>query len=322
VNAPAGRERWVGSIKRGLAGLLMFGGGLRFVQWLDGGVGPEGALTSLLLIAVGIGVVRNWRWARWLAMGACFLAIVGAFLAPVLLYTWQRFPGVEDQSRHVLMFSAFAATFGYLGYKGLEYFRSELAHQDYAGDAFARSLLREEGSKAVVYSAMTWVVVWIILGSIHVRAQDPGSALTMHRPAKTIERESASPRSGAARAARELPDLVITRLCLNDDAQVMADVENRGDGSSPRGYQISYTDPRFRGSQERPVSLVLEPGQHVLVLLDRATRLRGVAEMHLPVDVAVDRINQIRESDEANNTLRFVIEFRGTAPVNLPSCSS
>jgi hypothetical protein len=60
----------------------------------------------------------------------------------------------------------------------------------------------------------------------------------------------------------------------------------------------------------------------VLVLLDRATRLRGVAEMHLPVDVAVDRINQIRESDEANNTLRFVIEFRGTEPVNLPSCSS
>lgn len=307
MNSPV--PGWVKSIKRGIAGLFVLGGLLRLGFWSVDRVSAEGPLTAALLVAVGVGIVKHWRWARALAMGACFLAIVLASVTPAWLYFASPHPEAASSTRIILMFSAFAAAFGYLGYKGLQYFRSEQAHRDYSNHGGQLAALQSESSRVVVYGASGWLILSLVLFGMNQGARDPTARLS-------------SQSSQVQPAKSALPDLVVTRLCLKEGAQVMAEIENRGAGSASRAYQISFTDRQFRNDRYFSAARVPDPGKSGLVTLDRAFNQDRSVYAQRDVDVEVDAGRWIPESNEANNTGRFALEFQSSRPVNLPSCES
>lgn len=309
MNPPAAGSRWVKAIKRGIAGLFVFGGLLRLVYWSGDRIGMEGPLTAALLAVVGVGIVKHWRWARLLAMGACFLAIVLASATPAWLYFIKPDAGAAGLARAILLFSPFIAAFGYLGYKGLEYFRSEQAHQDYSNHGGQLAALRAEGSRFVVYTALGWLMLSMVLIGLNLEARERRARLSTPPPVQPAK-------VGA------LPDLVVTRLCLNHGGQVMAEIENRGEGSDDRAYQISFTDRQFRNDRYFSGARVPDPGKRGLVALNRTFNQDRSVYAQRDVDVEVDAGRWISESDEANNSGRFALEFQSSRPVNLPSCES
>jgi hypothetical protein len=151
--------KWARSIKRGIAVLFLVGGLLRLLRWNESGQGLEGPFTTLFLWAVGVGLFLHLRWARKAAMGACFLAIVGACVYPFWVLESRPFAEAGEEIQTNILMGVFAATFAWLGYRGLKYFRSELAHSEFSDDATGRAKLAGEGSTSTVVSALGWVLL-------------------------------------------------------------------------------------------------------------------------------------------------------------------
>lgn len=288
------------SVKRGIAILFAVGGALRLMFWDGPSAGPEGPLTALLLASVGVGIFRNWRWARWMAMGACFLTLVCAALVPLFLLNTEFPRGWSEPGRKIMLIIVVTATFAYLAYKGLQYFRSDLALEEFTDNAGQRARMSDASSRFTLYSSGLWVVVFVMLVALHANYEM---------------------RSGRAREAR-LPDLVPVALCRQGPLLVKLEIENEGQASATRLYRVTYTSLRFSNVPGKSRARVPKAGSGGRVTLDNAIDQTDSEQRTLAVKVNVDASDAIRESNEENNLRWFDIEFRNGRIVNLPLCDS
>jgi hypothetical protein len=289
-------------VKIGFAALFGLAGVVRFLLWVREFNGVEGIMTSLLLALTGLGLTLNWRWARWLTMGACFLAIVVACVTPLILLSIGLLDHIPPRSARPLFALSIVAAIGYVGFKGLQYFRSELALQEFA--------TRGSSSKFILYSAFTCLSLGIVLLVFRINYE--------------FDAEKRTRQAAAAAQARDgrLPDLLVTRLCLHGEALVKAEIETRGAASLGGMYAVTFTDLNFRDVQDGSAMRVPKAGGRGLVSLSRAVNPTDEESRRLAVTVEVDARRKLRESNERNNVSHFVIEFEGHRPANLPSCKS
>ena len=73
------------SVRRAVIALYGVAGCVLTWSWKDYGRDYARLLLGVACIAVCVGLWRSWRWARWLALGTCFLALIAAFAMPVLM---------------------------------------------------------------------------------------------------------------------------------------------------------------------------------------------------------------------------------------------
>ena len=335
--------------QRGLAVLLAAGGLL--LCW--NGLGGEGFIArcglGALMFAVGVGIFLYMRWARWMALGACFLIIASACIVPVMLLLVVPFEGDFDGSMRVnVLWSLVALAFGTIGYKGLAYFRSEAGRLEFAAEnaTAQRDLfnvaapdrkddLLGETSASVLVSAGVWVLVLLVAELLglgrpdwllaHKRPERPRVAPTVPQDLAWYEvsRDPASlvGNSSPAVKNRVLPDLIPLGICFRDVAsgRVLDMVyANVGGGS---GYQMFHFATRAR-SGEMPFRRQLElrvPEPDSLLI----TRLRDDVPSgteYALVDLDVN--NEISEADEINNSARFTISYNPDGGLDLPACNN
>jgi hypothetical protein len=113
-------------------------------------------------------------------------------------------------------------------------------------------------------------------------------------------------------ASAGLPDLVVTTLMVSSDRRLNALISNVGEGELT-GFAI-FVQFRNLGDKVEMVRLDLEslpPGNSIVVQSD-SFRLEGEET----VQVAVDPMGAIPESDESNNLLQLVLE---PPPVGAPT---
>lgn len=288
------------SIKRGIAILFAVGGALRLMFW-DGLVaGPEGPLTALLLIGVGAGVWLNWRVARWLAMGACFLTLVGAAAVPLLLLTVDFPDPMDMHGRRILMFAAVTATFALLAYKGLQYFRSDLALEEFSANLAQQNRMAKGGSRFTLYAAGLWVFLILLLTALHASYE--------------MRHMKAASANGV--------DLVPEGLCREGISLVKLEIENRGRASGRRLYRVTYSSLGIPDEATSSMARVPSAGSDGQVTLGNARDQRESRMRTMAVKVNVDAGNVIAESDETNNVRWFDIEFRDGEIANLRPCNS
>jgi len=320
----------------GCVAALLFLAGVSLV-----GAGVDGRavhiLLGLALIAVGMGVFWRHRWARWLALGACFLAIAAACTVPVLLLLAVPFRGDFDGHMRVnLLWMAAAYVVGAIGYKGLAYFRSEKGRLDYGGgNVDAQTALLGETSSAVMLSTGAWALVIVIAGFFGLGA--PGWLFAHARPGPpppapvpaaepTYYPVSRDPAKGTTDSPtdvkyRVLPDLVPLGLCYRDTSSArVVDLAYANVGAG-RGYrrfyfnvQVGDTDPPAR----RGFELTVPDPDSLLTARVGSDRygFRGT----VAVDLDPDQL--LKESDEGNNSGRFPISRAPDGTLALPECSS
>ena len=289
--------------RRGVITLFAATGGALAYWWRE--YGQPDYLRLVLGIAcliVAAGLWKNIRWARWLALGSCYLSVVIAFVMPVILALWKPFEGHGEASTNTSLFTiAASGAIAMIGYKGLGYFRSPAAWSAFSESEEERKALAVESSFTVVKSA---AAVGALLG-----------LLAAARGVGMPNLHSVSPK------AREgLPDLVITSLCTSGINLVQAEVHNAGTASAPGQYTITYSDLRGRGGMDDSRGDVPLPGRSTLVVLDNAINQSEEDGVRLPVRLIVDSKHDIRESNEDNNEASVTIVFDYFYPGNLPPC--
>src|SRR6185503_10928506 len=335
--------------QRGLAVLLAAGGLL--LCW--NGLGGEGFIArcglGALMFAVGVGIFLYMRWARWMALGACFLIIASACIVPVMLLLVVPFEGDFDGSMRVnVLWSLVALAFGTIGYKGLAYFRSEAGRLEFAAEnaTAQRDLfnvaapdrkddLLGETSASVLVSAGVWVLVLLVAELLGLGR--PDWLLAHKRPERSrvaptgpqdlawyeVSRDPASlvGNSSPAVKNRVLPDLIPLGICYRDVAsgRVLDMVyANVGGGS---GYQMFHFATRARSGEmpfRRQFELRVPEPDSLLI-----TRLRDDVPSgteYALVDLDVN--NEISEADEINNSARFTISYNPDGGLDLPACNN
>lgn len=324
---------------RGIAILFAFAGATLIWSGYHG----DGAIASwcagLGLFAVGAGLWLRQRWARWMALGACFLAIAGACIVPVILLIAVPFEGEFDGSMRVnLMWSIAAFAFGTIGYKGLSYFRSEQGRLQFAGaDAAAQNALLAETSSAVMNSAGLWLLLLLLAKAgglgwptwlfAHVRPAPSRVSAAPPRDAElywiAVSRDPAkwAGNSPAAVKYRVLPDLMPLALCYRDVqtgrvidmayANVGAERGDRTFHYAARGSQAEA--PRHYGMELR----VPDPDSLLTARFSRDT-----PEFSGDQWVDLDADGEVVESDESNNSARLLISRTGDGTLVLPACDS
>jgi len=294
---------------------------------------------GLLLFAAGTGIFWRQHWARWLALGACFLAIAGACVVPVLLLLAVPYQGQFDGSMRVnILWSMAAFAIGAIGYMGLAYFRSEQACLDFAGgNLAARGALSGETSSAVVMSAGVWVVLIVVaeifgLGAptwlfAHVRRDAPGPA---HAASRVIEftwfEVFRDPAKGVGNSPsdvkfRVLPDLIPLGVCYRDGplGRVVDLVyANVGAGSSYHTFRFEIRRNPDGPPSRRGLELAV-PGPDTLL----TARLgKDTPELSGSTWVDLDPESRIVESDEQNNRARIVIPRDPDGSIASPPCEA
>jgi hypothetical protein len=97
------------------------------------GLLPAGLGFGASEIVLGCGLMLGYRWARWLMLGACFLAIVGAVVVPVLMFLLFAEPGSGSLERWRNVTCVVAVLSGVIAWFGLAYLRSARGRQDFSG---------------------------------------------------------------------------------------------------------------------------------------------------------------------------------------------
>jgi hypothetical protein len=289
--------------RRGVITLFAVAGGALAYWWRE--YGEPDYLRLVLGIAcliVAAGLWKNFRWARWLALGSCFLSIVIAFAMPVILALWKPFESYGEGATNTSFFTiAAAGAIAMIGYKGLGYFRSPAAWSTFSDTEEERKALAGESSLTVVKSA---AVVAAVLG-----------LLAAARGVGMPNLHSVSPK-----ASENLPDLMIGSLCMSGINLVQAEVRNVGAASASGEFVITFTDLRGRSGVDESRGEVPRPGRSSYVVLDTATNQIEKDGLRLPVQLEVDSTHRIRESNESNNRAFFPIVFDYFYPRNLPAC--
>jgi len=313
---------------RGVSLVLVIAGGLL----LRGRMGVAASfgqyLVAGLMIAVGIGVWKYQRWARWLAMGACFLGVLGA-----IVFTFHRFlthpsDGFDERFRFNLAASVFAFAIAAVGYRGLGYLRSERGRIEFAGDAESQEKLLNERSGTVAISALVWLV--LVLMAWYPRQFSPLRLVNALSPARAAERDG-RPGSGAGRGNSELlvvlrgknsvsmtptPDLIPIGLCFYDlrGERVVNAVYTSAGGFPGRTLFRAGISQDF-DSAPRPLDAELTvPKRDTLAFVELSNESdmpRGKFLLHLDVD------DVIHERDEDNTVAQY--EMPGASP-GLPEC--
>jgi len=293
MNASTDALKRARSLKYGLPIMLLVVGFLlsknAYTYYRDHGQMAEG----VVLMALGVGMLFSFRWARWLAMGGCFLVIVLCCAYPMYVIHGQPFGPFERPVHQALFYGIFVFVFGALAYKVLSYLRSEMGRQQYSAkdDAY---------SSGVVVSAALWGAgLWAVMN------MQPAAA----------QKVAAAPASAAA-----LADLEIHDLCLDGDALVMARVTNRGSGGGGEQYHLTFTNLEFRGGLGVSIGKVPMPGSTALVALDRAMHPEEEGPATLVVQTQLDPANRVPETDKRNNTRQFELHFDGYFLRGLPQC--
>jgi len=290
--------------RRGLATGFVIAGAVLAYWWNVYAADFPRLFMGLASIAVGIGLFATWRWARWLALGVCFLAVVMAFAMPVMLALWRPFDSYEGAARQMELFTCVSiAAIGVIGHKGLAYFRSAAAWRAFSTTEVERLKLAEESSLTVVISAFCLAFL-----------------LSVFAGARGVGLPSLPSLSSTPKSAEKLPDLVINSVCMSGENLVEAEVQNRGTGTDPGEYLISFTDTRGRGGMDSSKGMVPAPGQSTYVVLNNAINQSELNDVRVTVTLDLDSTHKIRESNESNNSSRFDIVFRYFYPGNLPPC--
>lgn len=294
--------------RRGVITLFgVTGWGLTYWWKADGEPDYPRLLLGLTCIAICVGLWRNGRWARWVALGCCYLAIIAAFVMPVFLALRPQVNADGGQAIGVEVFiCGSAAAIAVIAYKGLGYFRSPAAWHAFSGNPSQREALAAESSLQTLVSA---VFVATVLGFLAMARVTTASV-------------EANPKKGSA---TKRPDLVINSLCMSGVNLVQAEVRNIGLGSAAGKYYIEYTDLRgiqgADGGGGESFGEVPSPGTSTYVVLDNSVSpTEEQAGAHLRVNLEVDSRHSIRESNENNNAVSFDLVFGAAYPRNLPRC--
>lgn len=293
------------AIRRSLSAFFIISGALAYAL-----ISVNSRLLAMALgvsaIVLGIGIWRYWTFARWAGMGTCFLMLIGAFALPLIVTVPVELGQFENPRRAEYLAWAFAGAFGLIGYWGLQYFRAPATKEAYAHSAEMLAIFRGESSSIVVTAALTVFCVWLLPVGI-VWSERTGAARTL---AHDVARKP------------ELPDFVVSDLCMDRQSQVNAIVANHGARSSPQRVQLLFSGKRDDGKATGRATMVSQP----------AARSSGLVRAGLAVDspvragyglellVTIDPANVIKELDETNNTLFFPLVFKDHVPFNLRSC--
>ena len=309
---------------RGVSLVLIVAGGLLLRAKMGTGASLGQYLIGAVMLAVGAGVWRFHRWARWMALGACFLGLLGA-----IVFTFHRFlthpwDGLDGSFRFNLAVSVFALAIAVVGYQGLSYLRSERGRIDFAGDAASQEDLLNERSSAVAFSALVWVVLALI--SWYPRQFSPTRlyhALTDRPRQQRAQREDTNKpvslvllRGQNSLSMTPTPDLIPIGLCYRDQMleRVVYVVYTSAGGFPDR--------TPFRAGISKDFDTVPQLLDATLTVPKRDTL--GFAEIARESDmprgkflVHLDLGNVIRERDEDNNSAQYEMPVESPG---LPEC--
>jgi hypothetical protein len=150
-------------IKRGIAVLFIFVGVLALRSKTEPGSPVADFFAGIVAIGMGGALLFHLRWARWLALGACYLAIAAACALPAILFltrSFEKFDGTDDTHLFTkTLLSAIGLVVGGVGYKGLKYYRSDLGRVEHVPVSMSPESVAPERSTQVLYSALVWVVL-------------------------------------------------------------------------------------------------------------------------------------------------------------------
>lgn len=288
--------------RRGVTTLFAVTGGVLAYWWNEYGPDYLRLVAGIACLAMAAGLWKNLRWARWLALGSCYLSIVIGFTMPLILALWKPFESHGEAAGNTTWFTiAAAGAIAVIGYKGLGYFRSPAAWSAFSEGEAERKALAGESSFAVIKSA---AVVAALLGLLAA--------------ARGVEMPNLH--ANPPTAARDFPDLVVNSLCMSGINLVQAEVKNIGTGSAAGEFAITFTDLRGRGGVDESRGEVPTAGKSTYVALDTAVNQGETDGVRLSVELQVDSKHRIRESNESNNEASFPIVFKYVYPGNLPRC--
>jgi len=302
-----------------IAGGLLLRAGDSLYQFLFGG----------LLVVVGFGVWQFRRWARWMALGACFLGVFGA-----IVFSYQRFlatppGGFKDQLGVNLVVSAFAFIVAAAGYLGLSYLRSERGRFEFAGDTGSQERLLNERSGAVAISALVWVVLGLM--AWYPRQFSPVRLFKTLGPSRMEMRDDGRPktvflpllRQRGTVGAPTTPDLIPLGLCYRDlirERVIYAALTNAGGNLDLKEFRYGVS-PDFSRTPTLLAGTVRAPRRYKMGFVELGLESqvrRGPFLVHLDIG------NVIPEKDEWNNTAKYELprgdEIERTQ--NLPNCDA
>jgi hypothetical protein len=297
--------RFAEAVRRGLA--IFFGAA--GVLALCGAMTVLSPLLALVMaipsILLGVGIWRYWGVARWAALGACFWLLAGALLAPLAITVPLEYGEFENIALAEGLTWILAGVSALAGYWGLQYLRSPAARAAYARSKWIGVQAEGESPSTVTGSAMTLLMIWGL----------PGMAIWVEE-AKAHRQFTESPTPTSV-----LPDLALDGLCRYGDSRVQAMVVNRGATSGAQRFSVVFSGFRVGGGGGgSAVATVPPPGMSGLVMLEQASNPPGAETGIHDVRVTLDAYDQVRESDEANNTAEFRVRFDHDEPLSLPAC--
>jgi hypothetical protein len=143
-----------------------------------------GSALSVLQISLGLGLMKEWRWAHWFALGPCFLMLVVGVVLPILvipfgksllqlsyvtgILSWDlkgTMAGVAAIQGVVIVFCIVGAV---VGYRGLKYLRANASGEV----PLFSGRLPLASRKSVVASAAVWISLVYVAGiSIAIERQ-------------------------------------------------------------------------------------------------------------------------------------------------------
>jgi hypothetical protein len=293
------------AVRRSLAVFFVTGGVLAYFGAPAAFSRNVALMLGLPAIALGIGIWRYWTVARWAGMGACFLMMIGAFATPLVMAGALEYHEFANPRRAEYLGWAFAGAFGLIGYWGLQYFRAPATKESYAHSAEMLATFRGESSSVVVTAALSLFCFWLLPVGI-VWSEQADAART--------------PANDGARKP-ELPDFVVSDLCMDRESQVNAIVANHGARSSPQRVQLMFSGKRDDGKTTGRATMVSPAARSSgLVRAGWAVDPPARAGYGLELLVTIDSANAVKELDETNNTLFFPLVFKDHVPFNLRSC--
>jgi hypothetical protein len=311
---------------RGVALWLIVAGGLLLIA-RPGSSGPLAYLVSAGLIATGFGVWRFQRWARWMALGACFLGLFYAIVLTFGVFLFRLPEGSDGRVLGPIVVSVIACAFGAFGYQGLGYLRSERGRVEFSGSAATQEKLLAERSSAVAISACVWVA--LLLVSWFPRQLSPIRLFQKLAPTRVDSSTAKPPRYFALLRQRgtsgspTTPDLIPLGLCYRDHIRerVIHIVYTNAGGNRDRKEFRYGTSKDFSTVPTLLQERLLVPARDKLAFAEyrlASDMPQGKFLVHLDIG------NAIHEKDEGNNSAQFElpvdVERDETPP--LPECSA
>lgn len=337
------------SIQRGIPIMFIVAGVFALRSKAVPGSPPADFFAGLIAIAFAGALFLKLRWARWLALGACFLAIVGACALPALLFLRDPLrPFVDPSSSTAFsnaLLSLFGFAFGGLGYKGLKYYRSDLGRVEHASRSLRPENIAPDRSISVLLSSIVWIVLIAVGWKAGItapkwlfdsRPEQAQQRKAFEQPAtsnfplaETSDTPVASDADTAAMpAGDDLPDLVPLALCVRlvlEGADAVPNIElayaNRGRSLRANFRYSSSEDGKGRMTPRDSRIPVPSPGSLAFADFMRDADMLPNPGTGASIFVALDPDDSIVERDETNNSITFEVHRDRDHRIDLPNCN-